>query len=171
MNNSWFTTYSYFDAPTSAQPGVEWWVYDITTGESSTPNQTGLSAWLGPNTDSDGDGLPDWYEFVLGTNPFAWSTVYDGISDGWKVRYGLNPLDPNLAGQIASGGGGTILQDYQAGRRLAGESRFAFRFGAHRASLYARIARGSRSESFAVLKEAMQRLLRIVVLVQASSTF
>ncbi len=41
--------------------------------------------------DSDGDGLPDWYEInVFHTNPFNWDSDGDGMPDGWEAAYGLN---------------------------------------------------------------------------------
>ena len=43
--------------------------------------------------DSDGDGLPDW----------------------WEIQYGLNPHDPTDAAQDADGDGMTNLQEYLAG--------------------------------------------------------
>lgn len=43
------------------------------------------------------------------------STVGDGIPDAWKVAYGLDPNDPNLAGEDPGQKGLTILQDYMAG--------------------------------------------------------
>jgi hypothetical protein len=71
-----------------------------------------------PFLDSDGDGLPDWYELKIGTDPFNPDTdgdglsdydeifVYhtnplvpdsdgDGFSDGDEVLFGSDPLDPN----------------------------------------------------------------------------
>jgi len=42
--------------------------------------------------DSDGDGLSDLAELVIGTDPTKWSTAGDGISDGAKVAQGLDPL-------------------------------------------------------------------------------
>ena len=42
--------------------------------------------------DSDGDGLSDAVELVIGTDPHKWSTAGDGISDGAKVAQGLDPL-------------------------------------------------------------------------------
>ena len=114
---SWFTTYGYYNATTSYHQEMPCWIYDSTTGETSPVNQTDLTHWPSglAAQDSDGDGLPDWYEFLIGTSPYAWSTVYDGISDGWKVQHGLNPLDPTVATRIAAAGGWTNLQYYQAG--------------------------------------------------------
>jgi hypothetical protein len=43
------------------------------------------------------------------------SAVGDGIPNGWKEQYGLNPLDSTLAGKDLDGSGFTVLQDYLAG--------------------------------------------------------
>ena len=43
------------------------------------------------------------------------SALGDGIPNGWKQQYGLNPLDPNLANKDLDGTGFTVLQDYLAG--------------------------------------------------------
>ena len=68
------------------------------------------------NPDTDGDGLSDGAEVnVYHSNPLAWSTVNDGMPDGWKVAHGLNPLDPALAGQDPDNDGLTNLQEYQLG--------------------------------------------------------
>jgi len=45
--------------------------------------------------DSDGDGLTDWQEAELGTNPYNPDTDGDGLSDGWEVEHGYDPLDAN----------------------------------------------------------------------------
>ena len=70
--------------------------------------------------DSDEDGLPDWQEAGLGTNPYDSDSdddglsdgdevnIYgtdptnsdtdgDGLSDGWEVEHGKDPLDPDDA--------------------------------------------------------------------------
>ena len=52
--------------------------------------------------DTDGDGLTDVYEGIIGTNPNNPDTDGDGISDGDEVTNGSNPLDscdPNANGQ------------------------------------------------------------------------
>ncbi|MEX0332450.1 MAG: Ig-like domain-containing protein [Puniceicoccaceae bacterium] len=43
--------------------------------------------------DTDGDGLSDLREFIVGTNLFNPDTDGDGIRDGPEVVQGLNPLD------------------------------------------------------------------------------
>ncbi|MDH3308235.1 MAG: Ig-like domain-containing protein, partial [Acidimicrobiia bacterium] len=43
--------------------------------------------------DTDGDGLADDVEFVIGTDPGDSDTDDDGILDGAEVAQGLNPLD------------------------------------------------------------------------------
>jgi Bacterial Ig-like domain/LVIVD repeat len=63
------------------------------SGVSGTKVDLGLIPLLpdrGP--DSDGDGLSDEAEFVIGTDPDKGSTTGDGISDLAKVQQGLNPL-------------------------------------------------------------------------------
>ncbi len=46
--------------------------------------------------DSDGDGLPDVDEELLGTDPLRQDTDQDGLMDGIEVRMGLDPLQPNI---------------------------------------------------------------------------
>jgi IPT/TIG domain-containing protein/glycosyl hydrolase family 16 len=43
------------------------------------------------------------------------SQVGDGIPNGWKEQYGLNPFDPNLANEDPDGDGMNNLQEYLAG--------------------------------------------------------
>jgi hypothetical protein len=43
------------------------------------------------------------------------SAVGDGIPNGWKQQYGLDPLNPDLANEDLDGTGFTVLQDYLAG--------------------------------------------------------
>lgn len=61
------------------------------TGFSPNPS------YLGSGPDSDGDGLADWAENLLGTNPNQIDTDGDGISD-WQEIYNsvnttYNPID------------------------------------------------------------------------------
>jgi len=53
---------------------------------------------LGQPTDSDADGLTDAMELlVYKTNPHLSDTLGDGMLDGWKIVWGLNPLIDNTA--------------------------------------------------------------------------
>ena len=54
--------------------------------------------------DSDQDGLSDWYEVKIGTNPYNPDTDGDGLSDGWEVAHGTDPLDPDTDGDGLSDG-------------------------------------------------------------------
>ena len=45
--------------------------------------------------DTDGDGLKDEEELLLGTDPHNWDTDGDGLSDGDEARiHKTDPLDP-----------------------------------------------------------------------------
>jgi alpha-tubulin suppressor-like RCC1 family protein len=48
--------------------------------------------------DPDGDGLPNWRELRLGTDPMNADTNGDGISDGAAVRAGISPTNPDMDG-------------------------------------------------------------------------
>ncbi len=48
--------------------------------------------------DIDGDGLSNFEEMLLGTNPCHWDTDGDKMNDGWEVMWGLNPCNPKDAG-------------------------------------------------------------------------
>ena len=54
--------------------------------------------------DSDEDGLSDKLEETqYGTDPEKWDTDNDGMSDGWEVQHGLNPLDNGESDDIEVG--------------------------------------------------------------------
>lgn len=42
--------------------------------------------------DFDNDGLTDFEEFLIGTNPINCDSDGDGMPDGWEILRGLNPL-------------------------------------------------------------------------------
>jgi hypothetical protein len=57
------------------------------------------TAWL--TSDADGDGLPAWREYFLGTDPLAADTNGDGVGDGVSEASGLDPVDPDVDGDGA----------------------------------------------------------------------
>jgi hypothetical protein len=64
------------------------------------PNLTNSPVFLllGTPQDSDGDGLTDAYELLVShTNPYNSDTSGDGMLDGWKVLWGMNPMINNSA--------------------------------------------------------------------------
>ena len=48
--------------------------------------------------DTDGDGLPDGVEVLLGTSPVASDSDGDSLQDGWEYQYGFDPLDGDSPG-------------------------------------------------------------------------
>ena len=54
--------------------------------------------------DPDGDGLTHLEEFLHGTDPFNRDTDGDGVSDGDEVRLGMDPLDPSDNMPVACAG-------------------------------------------------------------------
>ena len=48
--------------------------------------------------DTDGDGILDTEEVLIGTNPVQWDTDRDGLSDLYEVMYGIDPLQNNAKG-------------------------------------------------------------------------
>jgi hypothetical protein len=89
---SYFNSYGYFDASGETRNGIPWHVYDATSGEylETTGSDTDFSL-DSDNTDTDGDGLPDWYEHFLGTDPTDTDTDNDGVDDATELANGTNP--------------------------------------------------------------------------------
>lgn len=57
------------------------------------------------DVDSDGDGLTDAEELVIGTDPHNWDTDGGGQGDGSEHSAGLDPLDPADDRRIEGAGG------------------------------------------------------------------
>jgi len=103
---------------------------DLTSAGARTP-LNGLPLILTPDDaqDSDGDGLSDDAEFIIGTNSESSDTDGDGVPDGVEVDDGSNPLDgliaetgvvatadtPGVAADIASFGNRSVIADGSAG--------------------------------------------------------
>lgn len=73
----------------------------------STQNAFGTAAAMTATVmgDSDGDGLSDAEERLIGTDPFNPDTDNDGLRDGEEVKiYGTNPLERDTDGDLLSDG-------------------------------------------------------------------
>ena len=69
------------------------------------------------DSDSDGDGLPDIQEGLLGTNPNNSDSDGDTLPDGWEHNHGSDPLVPDAAAD-SNGNGLSNLRDYQLSLNL-----------------------------------------------------
>jgi len=101
------TTSSFVEFNGTGQP---WNLPLVTTG---IPRQ--FYRFVLDQPDDDGDGLPNWLELLIGTNPYQWDTDGDGIPDGGERTFNLNPLYSGDANATAAGGGITNAQHYQNG--------------------------------------------------------
>jgi len=69
----------------------------------------------GAEEDKDADGLTDEVEEILGANPYHADTDMDGITDGWEVWHGLDPVDPGDAEHDDDGDGLSNIEESLAG--------------------------------------------------------
>jgi hypothetical protein len=84
--------------------------------------ETSSSTLTASLTDTDGDGVPDYLESILGTNPNSTDTDGDGLPDDWELKYGLNPR--SASGRDGASGdfdndGISNLTEYQQGSNPA----------------------------------------------------
>jgi hypothetical protein len=61
---------------------------------ADNPDGTGVSVPDSLMRDSDGDGIDDYGEELLGTNPLVADSDGDGVIDGAELMSGTDPLDP-----------------------------------------------------------------------------
>jgi hypothetical protein len=85
---SWFNSYGFFDVSSFKRVGIPWHLYDVTRNAILTASQPGGTDFTNAtdNVDSDGDGLYDWEEYLLGTDPHDSDTDDDGRTDYQEVR-------------------------------------------------------------------------------------
>ncbi len=83
-------------------PGYYPWGNSSTTNDYALANigQVKYVFSFDSTVDSDGEGLSDWQEAKIGTDPYDPDTDGDGIWDGWEVAHGLDPLNPGDGTQL-----------------------------------------------------------------------
>jgi alpha-tubulin suppressor-like RCC1 family protein len=92
-----YHTYSLY-APKGKQ--IKWITIYAYPADPSSTISTHIDevAWCDENTDSDGDGVSNLAEFYAQTDPFKKDTDNDGLTDGYEMAMGSDPLDP-VSGQ------------------------------------------------------------------------
>ena len=93
-NIEWFNPYGFFDATARCQTNIPWHLYDKTRPGFLAADGADAASFVNStdDTDTDIDGLPDWYELMIGTNPTNPDTDGDGQTDGYEVFHNTNPL-------------------------------------------------------------------------------
>ena len=73
---------------------------------TTTTAGTGTTTTTNPNVDTDGDGVADWIETIMGTNPNDVNSVDrsrdsdgDGVPDWLEIKNGTDRLNPNDPGR------------------------------------------------------------------------
>jgi|GEM_PF-3682684 len=94
FNGLIFEDKGYYTPTTQIHPDAPWWIWDATRMEYLQPSPGDPTDFRNcyDGTDTDGDGLPDWWEFARGLNPNSGDTDQDGISDYNEIVDGYDPL-------------------------------------------------------------------------------
>ena len=112
-----------FDASTGTDygsAGIHYGVgLDIDSDRDSLPDSWERSNFktlaLGPGGDADGDGLKNINEYLVGADPNVSDTDGDTMPDGYEFDLGLNPLTAADANEDLDGDGFTNIEEFNAG--------------------------------------------------------
>lgn len=93
FNGLTFEDRGFYTPTTRIHPDAPWWIWDATRMEYLQPSPDDATDFRNcyDGTDTDGDGLPDWWEFARGLNPNSADTDQDGISDYDEIVGGYDP--------------------------------------------------------------------------------
>lgn len=83
------------DVPTNTEEPTEIPTETVTPTATPTPIED-------MESDRDGDGLPDYVEEEIGTDPLKADTDDDGLSDYTEIVIGYNPINPDTDGNGVS---------------------------------------------------------------------
>ena len=107
------------------EPGITVVPSDTPTSEPTVVPTPDVTPTPDPVLDSDGDGIPDYYEEQLGTDPYSEYSDDDQLDDALEILLGFDPLSSDTDGDGISddqedndGDGMTILQELELGTYL-----------------------------------------------------
>lgn len=105
----------------SFDPNVDWTIPEIPIPLADMQSIFGAELTTDPSGDLDADCASLLDEFIAETDPFHWDTDADEMSDGYEIRKGLNPIDPDDADGSPSNDHMAYTDDGAGGERRHGQ--------------------------------------------------
>lgn len=87
--------------------------YRVSALQGTDASESSAEVTITTPLDIDGDGIPDDMEASYNTDPLLFSSGNNGTSDGWWIRYGLNPYSSST--QDSDGDGRSDSQEFLDG--------------------------------------------------------
>jgi hypothetical protein len=84
---------------------------EIASGSLSSTVKRYYRLRIRSSLDSDSDQLRDWEEFILGTSESSWDSDGDLMPDGWEYTYMLDPFTDD-SGDDNDGDGVSNFDEY-----------------------------------------------------------